>query len=62
MNGTVVQCEKSLKTRSGLSELLAQFSGAVRGLSAERHCTLAMQPPRKLSHAWRSERERWLRV
>ena len=41
----------------GVSELLAQFSGAVRGLSTERHCAMpAMQTPRKLSHAWRSER------
>ena len=39
MNGTVVQCEKSIKTRSGrlggVSKLVAQFSGAVRGLSTE---------------------------
>ena len=32
----------------GVSELLAQFLGAVRGLSTvtERHCAMAMQPPR----------------
>ena len=59
MNGTVVQCEKSLL--GGVSKLVAQFSGAVRGLSTERH-TLPMQSPRKPSHAWRSELERWLRV
>ena len=43
----------------GGSELLAQFSGAVRGLSTERHCAMAMQTLRKPSHAWRSERVLW---
>ena len=44
----------------GVSKLVAQFSGAVRGLSTEG--TVLMQSRRKLSHAWRSEQERWLRV
>ena len=63
--GAMVQCmallcnarkSKNAVRLGGVSELLAQFSGAVRGLSTERHCAMAMQTPRKPSHAWRSER------
>ena len=37
MNGTVVQCEKSKNAvrLGGVSKLVAQFSGTVRGLSTE---------------------------
>ena len=51
--GAMVQCmallcnarkSKNAVRLGGVSELLAQFSGAVRGLSTERHCAMAMQP------------------